>query len=337
MLYLIGLKMYEIKHYSKQEEKTPSKPQSIFRAILFIILLLFTLNVLINSFLGESTKNNNLFLSPLSTVGKVIEKTSSLIKSQENSLPIEQIVKNILKEKSSDYSVFIKNLKTGERYYLNEDKQYETASLYKLWVMAEAYRQIETGILKKEDILTANVSDLNQKFNITSESAELTEGNVSWPVENALKNMIMISDNYSALLLSSKVRLSNITLFLQNKGLLNSKVGTLDKSPFSNAKDMGLFFEKLYSGELANEQYTNEMLALLKNQQINTKLSKHLPKNAVIAHKTGEFGKFSHDGGIVYLDKKDYIIVVLSDGKSPSLAEENIANISKAVYEYFAR
>lgn len=329
--------MYEIKRYSKQEEKTPSKSQSIFRVILFIILLLFTLNVLINSFLGESTKNNNLFLSPLSTVGKVIEKTSLLIKSQKNSLPIEQIVKNILKEKSSGYSVFIKNLKTGERYYLNEHKTYETASLYKLWVMAEAYRQIETGILKKEDILTADVSDLNEKFNIASESAELIEGNVSWPVETALKNMITISDNYSALLLSGKVRLSNVSKFLESNGLLESKAGTLDNSPLSSAKDMGLFFEKLYNAEFANEQYTNEMLALLKNQQINTKFSKYLAKNAVIAHKTGEFGKFSHDAGIVYLDKGDYIIVIMSEINNQITANEAIANISKEVYEYFTK
>lgn len=329
--------MYEIKHYSKQEEKNPSKLKKILRGLIFVFLILFTLNVLINSYLGKSAKNNNLFLSPISTVQKVIEKTSLLIKSQENSFPIEQIVKNILKENTSDYSVYIKNLKTGERYYLNEDKQYETASLYKLWVMAEAYRQIETGILKKEDILTANVSDLNQKFNIASESAELTEGNVSWPVETALRNMITISDNYSALLLSSKVKLSNVTLFLKNNGLLNSKVGALDKNPFSNVKDMGSFFEKLYNQELANEQYTNEMLTLLKNQQINTKLSKYLPKNAVIGHKTGEFGKFSHDGGIVYLDNGDYIIVIMSETNNQLTANEAIANISKEVYDYFSK
>lgn len=329
--------MYEIQRFEKIERKRPSKLKNILRIILFFALMTFTLNVLTNSYLDKKPKHGGLVISPLATVKEVIHKTTSIIRSQENSKKLEEIVVNILKDSSSNYSVFIKNLKTGERYYLNEDKQYETASLYKLWVMAEAYRQIETGILKKEDILTANVSDLNQKFNIASESAELTEGNVSWPVENALKNMITISDNYSALLLTERVRLANVTAFLSENGFLESKVGDRNTSPVSSAADISLFFEKLYNGELANEQYTNEMLVLLKNQQINTKLFKHLPKNAVIAHKTGEFGKFSHDGGIVYLDKGDYIIVVMSETKTLLDSNENIANISKEIYDYFSK
>nr|MBI5455358.1 serine hydrolase [Candidatus Levybacteria bacterium] len=328
--------MYEIQRFEKLERKKPSKIQNIFRGLLLLVLVIFTINILISSYLGKSSKNSNLFLSPLSTVKKVIEKTSSLIRSQENSKPLEQIVKNILKD-NSEYSVYIKNLKTGERYYLNEDKQYETASLYKLWVMAAAYGQIEDGVLKKEDVLKADVSDLNDKFNIATESAELTDGSVSWSVEEAIKNMITISDNYSALLLSNKIKLKNVSQFLKDNGLLESKVGTLDDNPVSSAKDIGLFFEKLYNGELGNENDTNEMLDLLKNQQINTKLPKYLPQDAVIGHKTGELDKFSHDVGIVFLKKNDYVIVIMSKTDVPIDANEAIANVSKDVYEYFSK
>jgi beta-lactamase class A len=54
-----------------------------------------------------------------------------------------------------------------------------------------------------------------------------------------------------------------------------------------------------------------------------------------MAHKTGELGQVSHDGGIVYTEKGDYIIVVLSESTLPKGAEERIANISKDVYAYF--
>lgn len=328
--------MYEIKHYSKEEKKDSSKLQNLSRGLILIFLVLFTLNVLVSSYLGKSLKNDSLFVSPLATVKKVIEKTSSLIRSQENSKPIEQIVKNVLKN-SSEYSVFIKNLKTGERYYLNENKQYETASLYKLWIMAVAYKQIEDGVLKRDQVLEGNVSDLNNKFNIASESAELTDGSVSMTVEEGLKNMITVSDNYSALLLTNKIKLSNITLFLNSEGFLESKVGTSDGNPVSSAKDMGLFLEKLYNGDFANEEHTNEMLIFLKNQQINTKLSKYLPESAVIANKTGELDNFSHDAGIVFVDNNDYVIVVMSKTDVVPDANENIANISKQIYGYFTK
>ncbi len=329
--------MYEIQRFEKIERRKPSRIKKTLKVILFFMLTLFTLNVLIGSYLGKSSKTPNLFISPIASVKQVIQKTTSIIKSQENSKELELIINNILVNDRKNYSIVIKNLKTGERYYYNENKIYDSASLYKLWVMGEAYNLIENGKLDKSEVLSANVSDLNEKFNISSESAELTEGEVSRSVSNALENMIKISDNYSALLLSSRIKISNVAKFLITNQLLESKVGTAEDNPKTSAKDVALFFEKLYNGEFANEQYTNEMLTLLKKQQINTKLSKYLPKNIDVAHKTGELGKISHDSGIVYLDKGNYIIVALSETEAPLVANENIANISKEVYSYFTK
>ena len=54
-----------------------------------------------------------------------------------------------------------------------------------------------------------------------------------------------------------------------------------------------------------------------------------------IAHKTGEIGYFTHDAGIVFSNKGDYIIVVLTESDFPLATEEQIADISKSVNEYF--
>ena len=79
------------------------------------------------------------------------------------------------------------------------------------------------------------------------------------------------------------------------------------------------------------------MIDLLKKQQLNEKLPKILPENTIVAHKTGEFNSFSHDGGIVYTKNSDYIIVVMSDTNNPQEANNVIAQISKGVYEYFTK
>ncbi len=328
--------MYEINNFEKTERKK-SKLAGILKIVLFFILVAFTLNILTNSYLDNKSKHGGLFISPLATVKEVIKKTTTYFNSQENSKSLEQIVGKVLKNEKNNYAVVIKNLDTGERYYLNEDKIFDTASIYKLWIMAVAFNMIEDNKLDKSEVLSADVSDLNTKFNIATKSAELTEGNVSWSVEDALEKMITISDNYSALLLSSKIKISNITLFLKNNGFSSSRVGTLENNPKSSAKDTALFFEKLYDGDLANEQYTEEMLTLLKNQQIDTKLSKYLPRNIIFPHKTGELENDSHDGGIVYTSKGNYIIVIMSETNTPLDANENIADISKSVYEYFTK
>jgi beta-lactamase class A len=113
-------------------------------------------------------------------------------------------------------------------------------------------------------------------------------------------------------------------------------VGDSDSGPKTSASDMAVFLERLYNGKFANSSNTTKMINLLKNQQVKTKLAKYLPKNAVIAHKTGELGSFSHDVGIVYLSNGNYIIAVLSNTSNQLDANEKIAQLSKKVYDYFS-
>jgi len=245
---------------------------------------------------------------------------------------LKNTIDKALKEAQGTYGIVIRNLNTKEEYYLNEHREFDTASLYKLWVMATAFTQIQSGQLKENSILSQNIQVLNNKFNIGSESTELTEGTITVSVKGALNKMITISDNYAALLLSEKVRLSNVSDFLKKNGLIESRLG---EPPKTTPYDIALFLEKLYKNELANEDNTQKMIELLSRQTLNNKLPKYLPSNLSIAHKTGELGYFTHDAGIVFTNKDEYLIVVLSESDNPSGAEERIAEISKAVYDYF--
>ncbi len=325
--------MYEITYYNKIQRRPFLGKKKYFKFFLSIALIVFVSYFLFNKFIAKTPDEETLFISPLANI---IQKTTSFINSQQNSEELEKIVKTIFKD-DNNFGIVIKNLKTGERYYLNEDKTFETASLYKLWVMATVFNQIQNGKLKETDILSKDVSELNKDFNIASESAELTEGTITWPVQNAIEQMIIISDNYSALLLTERIGLSNVAAFLENNGFLQSKAGTDNNNPISTASDMALFWEKLYGGQLANKAYTDKMLDLLKRQSLGGKIPKNLPQDTVIAHKTGELGGISHDAGIVYTDKGNYIIVIMSETSKPLDANENIANISKEVYGYFTK
>lgn len=235
------------------------------------------------------------------------------------------------------YGVVVKDLKSGKKEAFFGDKIYQVGSLYKLWIMAVTYRQIQDGKLSKNEVLSEDVIDLNKDFNIDPKAAELTEGIVTVTVQEALRQMIDISHNYAALILTKKIKLSNVIKFLGENGFKNSSVGGNGDAPVSTANDIAAFFEKLYKGELANAKYTQEMLDLLKAQSLNDKLPKLLPKGTIIAHKTGEIDYLSHDAGIVFTKNKDYIIVVLSMSDYPPGAEERIAQISKSVFDYFAK
>lgn len=248
---------------------------------------------------------------------------------------LEEVVQKSLEGTKGEYAIYIKNLKTNESYFKDKDRVYEPGSLYKLWVMAETFRQIHKGDLKEDEILSGDIANLNKEFNIDPALAEQTSGGITLSVKDSLEQMITISHNYAALLLSKKVKLSQVKAFLESNGFSKSTVGTDGSNPTSTVSEIALFFEKLYKRELISEEYSQKMLEILKRQKLNNKLPKNLPSNIVVAHKTGEVGWFSHDGGIVYSDKGDYIIVVFSESDSPPGAEERIATLSKAVYDYF--
>lgn len=282
------------------------------------LILFFSFNAVYKSFSGTSNPLLSAQAAP------------------ETENPLKAAVESSLKDTKGTYSVVIKDLKSQEQFSKDQDRVFEAGSLYKLWVMATAFKQIEEGTLGEGEILNADIKDLNAKFAIDPNDAELTEGKLTVRVSDALTQMITISHNYNAMILTDRVKLSNVTKFLEDYGFKESKVGT-QKGPVTTAAEIAMFFEKLYKGELAGKESTEKMLELLKNQKLNDKLPKLLPKEIKLAHKTGELSWFSHDGGIVYSPSGDYTIVVLSETELPAAAEERIAEISKKVYDYFNR
>src|SRR3989344_6979589 len=263
-----------------------------------------------------------------------VNSTITTTQPQEQPVPtgLKDVVENALSGAQGTYGIAIKNLKTGEAYYLNEHRIFESGSLYKVWVLATAFDQIKNGTLKQDEVLSQDISVLNEKFNIDAGSAEITDGKITLSVKNAIEQMIVTSHNYASLLLSERIKLSAVSAFLEK---YNFDESTISEPPKTTPYDIALFFEKLYKGELANNENTEEMLTIFKRQQLNEGMPKYLPQNVKIAHKTGEIGWAKHDAGIVFSDSGDYIIVIMSESDSPRQAQENIALVSRAIYDYF--
>lgn len=284
-------------------------------------------------FIWEVFFNAPKFISPIpeATANKKIIPSAT---GMPVSMELKAVVEEELLGTRGTYGIAVKNLKTGEAYYSREHRIFAPASLYKLWIMAIIFDRLQNGQLKEEDILSKTIPSLNSEFDISSEYAELTSGTISLSIKDALEQMITISHNYAALLLTSEIKLPNVTNFLKENAFYESSIG---EPPKTTASDILSFFEKLYNGQMANEENTQKMIELLKRQERNSKLPKYLPKDVSIGHKTGEIDFLSHDAGIVFSKSGDYIIVVLSQTDSPKGAEERTAKISEAVYKYFTK
>lgn len=317
---------YDYRNYSARRTRSTHKGMSIF----FIVILCGMIIVWF-VFAGKrehvkSSESQSLASQIVRLVQKVTERKETL----------QDVVMKELHGAQGDYAVVIENDKLDERYTMNEHIVYDSASLYKLWIMATTYQLIEDGKLKESDDLPADVGQLNKTFHIASEAAELDDGSLDFTVGSALQQMITISHNYAALALTEKIKVSTVKAFLEREGLRESSIGD-QSGPTTTASDVGFFFKKLSNGELANKEHTQKMLTLLKKQQLNNKLPLYLPKDVVVAHKTGELGMMTHDAGIVYTSDGEYLIVVLSKSTYPPGAQERIAKLSKAVYMYYTK
>lgn len=313
---------------------------------IYLMLILLGLSVLVILFLkhlftnsGTKTEILSSVLTPTpagqSPLGSASLTSVPTPQKNPNSQSISEVVEKSLTGTKGDYGIAIENLNTNESFYKNEEEVFESASLYKLWVMAVVYQKIEDGSLNLNEILSEDIKTLNKNFRIDEKIAEKKSGKITLSVNDALNLMITKSDNYSALLLASKVKLSTIAIFLKKHGLNYSKVGTDGSAPVTSAFDIYLFYKYLYDGKFANSDNTKAMISLLKGQVLNEKIPKDLPINVIVAHKTGELELSSHDAGIVFTPKTSYIIVVLSKSEAPDLANVRISNLSKDIYEYF--
>lgn len=310
--------------------------QNIIIVPVFIALALIAVNFLSANFYRKPqivqattpSGDTKSLITPLPTIVKDTYPDSH----QTASLQLQHMVDEELRGTKGLYGIAIRNLKTGESYYLNEHQKFQSASLYKLWIMAVVYDQIKQGSLHLDDKLSGDIADLNRRFNIASDAAELKEGSVTFTVSKALEEMITNSHNYAALLLSARVGLSKVSAFLETYNMHDSTVG---EPPTTTASDMAIFFEKLYRGDFNDQVLNDEMITLLKRQNLNYMIPKYLPSQVKVAHKTGQIFSVSHDAGIIFSEKGDYVFVGLSDSSFYPDAEEHLARISEKIYHYF--
>lgn len=293
------------------------------KPFVFVILAIIACLLVYNIFILNGIKTANLAHQPQTTASPQPREQKSL----------SNVISPIIGSAADNYAIVVENLETGERFSSNEHKLYEAGSLYKLWVMGEVERQISVGDLAEDQVISENASVINAYFGIDPQYAEESDI-VSYTVAEALDQMITVSDNYSALLLSKTISPKNLALFAANNGFAETEVGKTNVS-MTTAYDAAQFFRKLYNGELVNKGASQKMIDILKRQEINDRIPNKLPKGTIVAHKTGDIDNFTNDAGIVYSPKGDYIIVLLSQTADTHSAGEIMANISEAVYNHF--
>jgi beta-lactamase class A len=239
------------------------------------------------------------------------------------------LVQQHLGEQRGIFGVAIKALDGGHGVLVNADRAFPAASLFKLPVMYEVYRQRDAGLLT-----------LAERLVLTGRHAQLDLGTLDLPigsavtVEAALRRMIVISDNATANMLADRVGWPSLNGTMRDLGLHETRLtgDALTTSP----RDMLLLLELLARGEGPSAASSAEMIELLLDQRVNDRLPARLPPGTAVAHKTGNLDGVIHDVGIVYAPGATFVIALLAeDAPDYAAVARAQAALTRAAYDYF--
>jgi beta-lactamase class A len=235
------------------------------------------------------------------------------------------------KQFPGETGVYFVDIESNLELGFDAEKQFESASLMKLVVIAEVYRRIQIGELELDHPLTL------QPDQIVGGSGDLKdlEAGMAFPVSVLAEKMITQSDNTATQMLTDFLTKDDLNKSVRNLGLTGT---TIDRDIYDfpaidqghdnyiTAKDAARLMEQLAREELPGSA---EIHIILERQQRNDMIGNGFPPNVRVAHKTGELNGIVHDVGIVYAPRGSYVLALLSDKVSnKELAIETWSKLS---------
>jgi beta-lactamase class A len=262
------------------------------------------------------------------------------------------------------FGLAAKNLATGEVVLVNPDQRFPSASTIKTPILVEAFRQIDAGRLKRDQLVTLRAEDKvggSGVLRILHPGLQIT-------LNDALELMISQSDNTATNLVVGLVGTANVNSAMESYGLKDTllfrptfRQGRPDVHPqlekefglgMSTPRDMCRLFELIAEGRAVSPKASADMATILKHQRYQDMIPRGLPDAAEVANKTGTdeeklpgpdgiARQVRADGGIVKGPKARYVIAIFTrqveDGRG-SVDNDALVfggTVSRLVYDHF--
>jgi len=237
---------------------------------------------------------------------------------------------------AGEIGLYILDTATGQEADFHADQPLEAASVIKIPIMVEAFRQKEEGLIDFDAPVTIRKED---KLPSCGALTYLHDG-VTVSVGDLVTLMIILSDNTATNLLIDRLGNVHINREISHLGLTGTKLNRKLFQPelsrqgvqnYVTARDMGILLKAMLDGTLISADASKKMLEILGNQRLNGKMPFFLHDQGIkCAHKTGEDDGITHDVGIIFADST-VIFCFLSNHTDVPRAERAIQDIAALV------
>lgn len=255
---------------------------------------------------------------------------------------LERALKNRIRNFKGTVGLVIEDLDTEWEISFNKDTLIPSASLIKVPIMLACFYAAEDGKINLGDEVHIKPSE------VVAGSKELGNKASSsvFTVEELLRPMITESDNTAANALIDLLGFDASNEYFKKMGLKNTNIARkmLDfekrkegEENYTTAQDMAYLLEGLYHESILNKDVSRKCMVLLGQQKINDRIPRKLPRGTFVAHKTGLEKYVCHDAGIVFTDKGNFLICILtkhSDSFSRS-TKKFISDVTLLTYNYY--
>jgi len=259
----------------------------------------------------------------------------------------------LIKAHKGKVAVMVKHLGSGETFCYHANDVMPTASLIKLAVMVEAYRQAAAKKIDLDKVVTLKKEDKVPGSGVLT--YHLTEG-ATFKLRDAIRLMIVYSDNTATNLVLDAIGLGATAATMEKMGYPNtkihSKVFRRDTSVFperskqfglgsTTASEMIKLCEALYRKTILSPLACEQMLDHLRACDDKDKFPRLLPPGTKIAFKTGSLADTRTAAGIIEWPAGPVAICVLScENEDKRWVADNAGNrlcaeIARAVYDHY--
>lgn len=247
--------------------------------------------------------------------------------------------------------VYARDLTRPDSLLVEADARFHAASMMKVPVMIQVFRDRDAGRLRLDDSLpvvnrfASLVDGSPYRLDAGDDSDSTLYARVGGraSLRELVELMITVSSNLATNILIERVqavRAQATALALGadsiqvRRGVEDEKAHRAGLNNTTTARDLGALFAAIAEGRAASAASCSTMTAILSRQHFHEGIPAGLPPGATVAHKTGWITGVHHDGGIVGApDGRRYVLVVLTRGiQDTSASARLIADIAGLVH-----
>lgn len=252
-----------------------------------------------------------------------------------------------------EFGMYARNLTTGESVGVNEDAVMPTASVIKVCILGELYRQAGEGLV-----------DLHERREVTAEDwwggsgvlKELEPG-VKPTVQDLARMMIVVSDNVATGMLVRLLGKERINQTMREWGLPQTELvwqmelgDDIRNYAVSTPRELARLMELIATDAVLTPEACAAMRDHLSRQQYLDQIPRYLPYNpyanhvgeasaVTVANKTGFYTGVRADAAIITARGVTFVIATMNEKSTdPSFSPEHegmLLNgaVAKAVYD----